>query len=738
MSFQPVSGLLDQYQKTGGTFASGFFLRFQAAGTSTDINMATDNTGGTLLSKCEVDTDGYFITALSARFVPHIDRSYKASLYPTEADADAKTNAVWTTPDLIPIGATNTTSNIFYAENFADFATAVTAAAGKELVISTNIVVAANITVADVTLRFIRGGNLDPNSGITVTLNTAIIAAVDHEIFDSTAAGTITGNFDVDRLYPDWFGAKNDGSTDDFADMTKALIVLKAMGGGNLHFNFGLGYPTSGKLDLDGMDNAVFSGDYSIIKNTSNSSGDKWTTIGTDTGATFPTNLKFTQLNFTGSGNATDQTGGNGTCIGFDTQTTGIVVDDCIFTTIDQALVNQGGTDITFTNNRVTNWRQTCVSLPGCRKVLVGDNHIIVDDGLPTDDGIVCNANTSFDANNVIIRHNYLTKNSAATDSVLTQRAIYVNTSTANDAKNFLIDGNIIEGWDTTHANQRGAIAVLESSTGQLRGKITNNQIDGAPYGIFCDGALTGVFIEHNLIKNVGHDSIHFTDRLISGSIVGNDMQNAVEKGLHVVTKIQQSRVTGNFASVTGIGFDIPSIDRSSVDSNTAEACGGDGFEVGGWTEASFCNNKSLNNTGFGFDFLLTGNNSELVFDGNIGQDNTAGDVNGVITSTSVAMGKNYFGTQFNFGAVAFTNADATPSVSLDNGIYKTTGTTAITDFDGGRVGQTIRILATDAIAITESAAIILSAAYTMQDSDTLVLTMYDDQVWQEDSRSVN
>lgn len=103
MSFNPVSGLLDQYQKTGGTFASGFFLRFQAAGTSTDINMATDSTGGTLLSKCEVDTDGYFITALSARFVPHIDQSYKATLYPTEADADNKANGVWEVDGLIPI-----------------------------------------------------------------------------------------------------------------------------------------------------------------------------------------------------------------------------------------------------------------------------------------------------------------------------------------------------------------------------------------------------------------------------------------------------------------------------------------------------------------------------------------------------------------------------------------------------------------------------------------------------------
>ena len=82
---------------------------------------------------------------------------------------------------------------------------------------------------------------------------------------------------------------------------------------------------------------------------------------------------------------------------------------------------------------------------------------------------------------------------------------------------------------------------------------------------------------------------------------------------------------------------------------------------------------------------------------------------------------------------------DATPSVAAGN-IFKTGGTTTITDFDGGLVGQTIKILAAHSIKITDDAAIILAggADYDMTDSDTLTLTMYNDQVWQEDSRSVN
>ena len=82
---------------------------------------------------------------------------------------------------------------------------------------------------------------------------------------------------------------------------------------------------------------------------------------------------------------------------------------------------------------------------------------------------------------------------------------------------------------------------------------------------------------------------------------------------------------------------------------------------------------------------------------------------------------------------------DATPSISAGN-LFKTGGTTAITDFDDGVVGQTIKILAAHSVTITDGAPIILSggANFDMVATDTLELTMFDDQVWQEVSRSVN
>ena len=80
-----------------------------------------------------------------------------------------------------------------------------------------------------------------------------------------------------------------------------------------------------------------------------------------------------------------------------------------------------------------------------------------------------------------------------------------------------------------------------------------------------------------------------------------------------------------------------------------------------------------------------------------------------------------------------------TPTVAAGN-VFKTGGTTAITDFDDGVVGQVIEILSAHTITITDGSAIDLAAAadYVMTATDTLILKMFNDQVWVEMGRSVN
>ena len=90
-------------------------------------------------------------------------------------------------------------------------------------------------------------------------------------------------------------------------------------------------------------------------------------------------------------------------------------------------------------------------------------------------------------------------------------------------------------------------------------------------------------------------------------------------------------------------------------------------------------------------------------------------------------------------GGVTTFADDATPSVSAGN-LFITGATTAITDFDDGIVGQTIEILSAHTITITDGSAIDLAGGtnYSMTATDTLILTMFNDQVWVEVGRSVN
>ncbi len=90
---------------------------------------------------------------------------------------------------------------------------------------------------------------------------------------------------------------------------------------------------------------------------------------------------------------------------------------------------------------------------------------------------------------------------------------------------------------------------------------------------------------------------------------------------------------------------------------------------------------------------------------------------------------------------VTFTSTDATPSVA-EGKLFLTSGITPITDFDDGQVGDTIHIKASGNILITDGSPtgtkINLQGQqnFHMAVHDTLTLTMFVDQVWQEVART--
>jgi hypothetical protein len=96
MAWKSISGTVPQYE-VGGIPASGYYLKFYAAGTTTAIVMAIDETGSTTLAKAQLNSEGFPINGSSAVFIPHINRRYKLALYTNAIDADADTlgNAAW-------------------------------------------------------------------------------------------------------------------------------------------------------------------------------------------------------------------------------------------------------------------------------------------------------------------------------------------------------------------------------------------------------------------------------------------------------------------------------------------------------------------------------------------------------------------------------------------------------------------------------------------------------------------
>lgn len=103
MAWNPIALTVPQYEDANGDPYSGAVLKAYDAGTTTNINLATDSTGGTTVGSIALNASGYPEVSGSI-VIPHADRDYKLALYPTQAAADADSGAIWTI-DNIAVGA---------------------------------------------------------------------------------------------------------------------------------------------------------------------------------------------------------------------------------------------------------------------------------------------------------------------------------------------------------------------------------------------------------------------------------------------------------------------------------------------------------------------------------------------------------------------------------------------------------------------------------------------------------
>lgn len=76
--------------------------------------------------------------------------------------------------------------------------------------------IASNVTFpSNVNLVMMHGGILKVYSGYSITGSGCKIDAGLWQIFDLSLGGTVIGSWDIEEVYPEWFGAKGDGVTDD-------------------------------------------------------------------------------------------------------------------------------------------------------------------------------------------------------------------------------------------------------------------------------------------------------------------------------------------------------------------------------------------------------------------------------------------------------------------------------------------------------------------------------------------
>ena len=89
--------------------------------------------------------------------------------------------------------------------------------------------VASNLTIpSNVTLWFMNGAKLSVDNGVTVTINGPIEAGL-YQIF--AGQGTVTGAIQVPAFYPQWWGAKGDGVSDDTTAIQNCVNAAMTTGG---------------------------------------------------------------------------------------------------------------------------------------------------------------------------------------------------------------------------------------------------------------------------------------------------------------------------------------------------------------------------------------------------------------------------------------------------------------------------------------------------------------------------
>lgn len=182
MAWLPIAGNVIQRVDSAGDPAVGFVLKLYAAGTTTNIPLATDSTGGTTANDAVYDANGD-ITVSGNPIIPHIDQDYKLVIYPSQAAADSNSGAVLTIDNIkfnaglegIEIGWQSEPDTGYLTIDPPSFTADTTENTHRFAILNTNAITIPAGTTALVSTLYLVEPNINATGTVTVA-TTAYIA----------------------------------------------------------------------------------------------------------------------------------------------------------------------------------------------------------------------------------------------------------------------------------------------------------------------------------------------------------------------------------------------------------------------------------------------------------------------------------------------------------------------------------------------------------------------------------
>lgn len=383
-----------------------------------------------------------------------------------------------------------------------------------------------SITIpSNIIMHFSNGAMLSPAKGTTVSINGGIDAGL-VRIFNGQ--GTFEGKFNVEKVFPQWWGAAGDGTTDCSPAFFSAVTSLMSGGGGNLFFPAGV-YMFGKEVAFSNFSNIHISGDKNaVIRKTKNF------TVQAIIKFSYSDNVKISGLRFEGKTSSTTDHNWGDDGIMFLASTI-IDISDCYFknfgdsalrirsdyyTTVTPLEVNSYG--IRVTGNTFENIQQTSTTPGGSKSYLFANNVIKSCKGSIKFASVIQNAGKLIISNNIILK----TKNGFEFMSV----------------SNLDINNNQIEGTDygiVVYTNIDLDTAINPTFPwGNLL--IHNNMISKFMYGIrvrnqtYSNGdtyAANNIDINNNLVSNSTENAIFVSYGTFSNVNIHDNMVGGTDGG---------------------------------------------------------------------------------------------------------------------------------------------------------------------------------------------------------------